>query len=89
MEVYKDNLLGEWLKEGSDATYRFYPSGNLIIKTGEMQYAVSYEILTKERKSYLIIDHKKFPFVIMNPGVRVPYFTIITKSGMVTFNKLN
>lgn len=85
MEVFIENIIGSWQKEDTGIVYRFYKSGNLIIHTKEKQVAESFEIVTKERKSYLLIGPSKFPFIIMNPGSKVPYFSIATKKGLVCF----
>ena len=89
MEVFMENIIGGWHKEKTPIIYRFYKSGNLIIQGEDKQVAVDFSIITKERRSVLMIDNKKFPFIIMNPGVSVPYFAISTKSGIVTFYKMS
>lgn len=87
MKVYADNLIGLWSKEQSGTTYRFMRNGTLIVRTGEKQVVLDYQIITKQRESALLIGESRFLFIDMNPGANPGYFSVITKSGLVMFRK--
>lgn len=81
--VSEKAILGQWKRADTGYVYYFISDSILLIRTEKKDISYSYSLEQRGRdNSWLVIDGKKFEFVVMHPEA---HFALWVKKGLVDF----
>jgi hypothetical protein len=93
MEVFYEDLVGKWRKADTGSIFDFRRDRNLTVYVegkmgGHNEVSLQYQIITKDRQSWLAFGSWKARFVVMHTKTKPPFFALYTSKGIVDFEKI-